>query len=179
MLKNGDLILETSLQTFFFDQLAKANQILTMPLPNVSIYYSSLVMDKFSDSTQYFEVVDGKTREKILGTKLLEANSLDRSAQKRAFKDIGDSALFMCGYFYDSINEKIVDYRYYKEIGQLAYSRLNSIVPSFYDVEEFYKQLSSQFEMLTTLLKIVQQQTNDPDQMINAYLLSQKNIKAS
>ena len=40
------------------------------PLSQEAIYYSSRVMDKYSLSNKYFEVQDGRVREKTLGLKL-------------------------------------------------------------------------------------------------------------
>ncbi|EQC46816.1 hypothetical protein [Bacteriovorax sp. Seq25_V] len=159
--QQSELILETSLQSFFFDQLLEVNKKFQSPLPNETIYYSSLVMDKFGHSNEYYETVDGRVRNKILGIKLMESTQLERKEQQRSLQDIGDTALLMCGYFYDSINEKLVDYRYYQEIGQAAYSRLDAFVPSFYDVNSFYKILSSQFETLANLMQMVQKTSSE------------------
>lgn len=177
----SSLILETSLQTFFFDQLLEINQKFQAPLPNETIFYSSLVMDKFGLSKEYFEFKDGKVKEKTLGLKLLESTQLTRKEQQRSLKDIGDTALFLCGYFSDSVNEKFNNLRYYRDIGQMAYRRLDSFVPSFYDVDSFYTQLSKQFESLANLMRIAQRENHDcantDESMI--LFLNETKIKAS
>ncbi len=177
--QDTELILETSLQSFFFDQLLEANQKFQRPLPNESIYYSSLVMDKFGLSKEYYEIIDGRVRDKVLGIKLMEASQMHRREQQRALQDIGDTALFMCGFFYDSINEKIVDYRYYQEIGQVAYSRLNSFIPSFYDVNSFYKSLSRQFETLANLMQIIQRKSSDQQDSPVLLFINDHGLKVS
>lgn len=176
-LPENEIILETSLQAFFFDQLIDANKKFQSPLPNETIYYSSLVMDKFGHSKEYFDVIDGKVREKILGIKLLESTHLRKREQQRELQDIGDTALLLCGFFYDSINEKIVDYRYYKEIGQIAYSRLNSYIPSFYDVNSFYRNLSNQFDTLATIMQIVHRNQSDNKNDSFTLFLNDKKLK--
>lgn len=153
--KSPELVLESSLQFYFFDQLQEINRKSTNPLPSETIYYSSIVMDKFGDSAQLFETVEGKVREKILGIKLLESNNMNREQQKRTLKDIGDTALLICGYFSDSLTKKLVDTRYYQELGQIAYQRLDSHIPSFYEMNSFYRILSASFENLTTLMSIM------------------------
>jgi len=45
--KKSELILGNSLQGYFFDELTEINQKSNRPLPNETLYYSSLVMDKF------------------------------------------------------------------------------------------------------------------------------------
>ena len=178
--QENKLILESSLQSFFFDQLLELNKKSQAPLPNETIYYSSLVMDRFGDAGQYFEVIDGKVREKILGVKLLESSHQNKTEQRRSLKDIGDTALFVCGFFSDSLNNKIVDTKYYQEVGQIAYRRLNIHVPDAYQMDSFYRVLSKSFEKLSLMMSLVSEQTFKNSQENNPYLLMiAKSIKAS
>jgi hypothetical protein len=151
----NNLILETSLQCYFFDQLAKLNQKSSSPLSNEDIFYSSLVMDKFGMAQQFFEEKEGKTSEKILGIKLMESTHLPKKMKIRELKDIGDTALFVCGFFSDSLNNKIVDVNYYRDIGQAAYSKLNGLVPTFYDVDSFYNEFSKKFTSVALLMELL------------------------
>ena len=98
-IKNSEITLEPSLQSFFFDELVAVNNKSTNPLPTEAIYYSSNVLDKFGESVNFFELDEGRVREKILGLKLLESGQMIRSQQKKVLKDIGDTALFICGFF--------------------------------------------------------------------------------
>lgn len=174
-----DLILETSLQTFFFDHLNDLNQKSTRPLPNEAIYYSSLLLDKFGESQNYFEVEEGRIKEKILGLKLLESNSLNKNSQKRALMDIGDTALFLCGYFAESLNRKIVDGRYYQNIGIMAYDRLNHLEPDFLDFPEFYSFLSRSFETLTMMIGTVAQSLSAKSNEVSLFISTPHTIKVS
>lgn len=154
------LILETSLQAFFYDQLMELNHKTSAPLSNETIYYSSIVMDRFSESKEYFETLDGKVREKTLGKKLLECGHLPKNSQKRELRDIGDTALLLCGFFSESLNKKIIDHSYYHEVGQIAYRRLNTIVPDAFQVQSFYHHLSKKFKNMTEMMAIVAQKNN-------------------
>jgi hypothetical protein len=174
------LILDTNLQSFFYDQLTIINKKSTNPLPEHCIYYSSKVMDKFSEAEKYFENVDGKVREKVLGLKYLESNHLPRNTQKRVLKDVGDTALILCGFFGESLNKKIVDSRYYHDIGMAAYSQLDSIVPEVYEIPAFYKTLSSSFVPITNIISILTSTLNlKPDQSQVLFFASNTKIKAS
>ncbi len=154
-----DFVFEHSLQAYFYTQLQEFNEKSLEPLPNETIYYSSLVMDKFGDAGKYFETIEGRVRDKVLGIKLLESSGMTRQEKKRTLKDIGDTALLICGFFSDSLNKKILDTRYYQELGQTAYRHLNSEVPSAYDVPSFFNQLSSRFDQLTTVMSLVSEKT--------------------
>lgn len=158
-----EIVLETSLQAFFYDQLLEVNKKNLNPLPNETVYYSSLIMDQFGESQKYFDTQEGKVREKILGTKLLESSGQPRRVQKRMLRDIGDTALFMCGYFSDSVNKKLIDLSYYHELGRIAYRRLNSHVPELYDYPEFYDLLSKKFQNLTEMIYLVSKKNEGLD----------------
>ncbi len=149
---SSSIVTVESLKSFFFKELEKLNQTSLCPVPNEALFYSSGVLEKFCVSDAYFDVNEGKVREKILGQELLKAPSYAVDNQKRIYRDIGDTALFLCGFFNQSLNSKLVDQSYYIKIGQTAYRRLNSVVPSCFDVPSFYNLLAESFETLIFLL---------------------------
>lgn len=166
MKESSQLILETNLQPFFFDSLQEFNKKLQNPLSSETIYYSSLVMDNFSKSSNFFEQVEDKAKEKILGIKLMESVLLSKTKQKMALKDIAETSLFVCGYFADSFKNKMTSVKYYEDLGKTAYLRLNSIAPAFYDIPFFYKKMSLHFGDVALLMNLVSKKcsdSSDPD----------------
>ena len=153
------IILQANLQGFFFEGLNALNKKSLCPVPESAIFYSSDVLDKFALSQDFFEVTEGKVREKILGMKLLEASHLTREEQRRVYKEVADMALMVCGYFAESRQKKIVDAQYYAQIGKMAYTQLNSISPSFLDIPSFYHMFATCFESMTTLMSIMANQS--------------------
>src|SRR5690606_17928647 len=91
--------------------------------------------------------------------------------QVRVLRDIGDTALFLCGFFSDSLNGKIIDTSYYQQIGCLAYQRLNHLVPDVYEMPSFYSQLSKSFAGVTMLMNIVAEKMTKPGDSNNGMLL--------
>ena len=162
------LSIETSLQPFFYDQLQSFNHKTIYPLPNETVYYLSMVMDRLGNSSKYFETIDGKVREKILGIKLLEASHLSKEQKKAVLRDVGETSLILCGYFSDSMNRKIVDLKYYQDVGAIAYHQLNSFVPNAYDVPSFFKKLATSFNHVTNLITLVSRelQTDKDDVLL-------------
>ena len=73
---------------------------------------------------------------------------------------MGDTALLLCGFFSDSINDKIVDARYYQDIGMLAYKRLDPEYPDYMGIPSFFKMLSYSFVAVTNLITIVSKNQN-------------------
>ena len=146
------LILNTNLKGFFFDGLVELNKKSLCPVPESVIYYSSNVLDKFALSQDFFEMSEGKVRDKILGTKLLEASQMSRDEQRKVYKEVGDMSLIVCGYFSESVNKKIVDAHYYSQLGKMAYGHLNGVAPNFLDIPCFYNMVATCFESITTLM---------------------------
>lgn len=172
-----DFVLESSLQYYFYSQLQEFNEKSQEPLPNEAIYYSSLVMDKYGESVNYFECSEGKVKEKVLGIKLLETSHMAPEEKKRALRDIGDTALLICGFFSESLNKKIIDTKYYQEVGQRAYRCLNAQVPTAYDVPSFFNLLSLRFDHLATVMNLVSEKTlGQGHEFDSPYLIVSKKI---
>jgi hypothetical protein len=156
---NKKIILQSNLQGYFFEGLNALNKKSLCPVPESVIYYSSDVLDKFSLSQDFFDVSEGKIREKILGIKLLEASQLNREEQKRVYKDVADMSLMVCGFFFESTQKKLVDNQYYSQIGKMAYSHLDSVAPNFLDIPSFYQMFATCFESMTTLMSLLATQS--------------------
>jgi len=177
--KEQKILLKPSLQNFFYERLQEINQQFNSPIPGEFLIYSSKVMEELGNSDKYFEIVEGRVREKILGKRLLESANLPKASQKRALRDIGDTSLLLCGYFSESLNRKVIGENYYFNIGSIAYKKLNTLVPAVYKVPSFYGLLSSSFSKVTTLMKILSDQgASDADQSI-IHILGEKIIKVS
>ncbi len=157
------LVTATDLRSYFFQGLNELNNKSLCPVPQEAIFYSSAVLDRFALSDTYFELSQGRVREKILGMKLLEAGSLSSEAQKRTYQEVGDTALMVCGYFAESVNKKLVDLSYYAQLGKTAYGRLNNHQPRHLDVPDFYQVLASSFEGITSLIAMLASASRFPD----------------
>lgn len=159
--KSAKLDLEYSygLQAYFFEKLKEINDKSYLPLSEETLFYSSLVMDKFGQSKNFFELKEGRFQDKILGEKLLMAMNLKGPKQRKLLKDVGDTSLFLCGYFSESLNKKIVDVKYYSDIGQLAYQNLNKVVPTVFDIPEFFKNISKTFDQVSSMMTVMHQET--------------------
>lgn len=179
--KTANLILESSLQSFFFDKLQEVNKKSTRPASNQEIFYLSVVLDQFGESKKYFDEEEGKPREKMLGMKLLETSQQSEAQRKRSLREIGDTALFVCGYFHESLNSKVIDVGYYENLGQIAYRRLSNIIPQAYEVPKFFECISERFNTLSNLISIISKDVfaNNMNEMAYLIITDEKKIKAS
>lgn len=149
----GNIEIFTDLKSFFYDGLSSINNNSLTPVPEEAVYYSSHVLEKYSLSEKYFKIQNGKVSEKILGINFLEAEMLSRDLRQKVYKDVGDTALFLVGYFSNSINTKILNQKYYINLGQMAYSKMDEIYPNYLDIPRFYENLATYFEGVAQLLK--------------------------
>ncbi len=170
--KSPSLITVQSLESYFFDSLFELNKKSLCPVPREAIFYSGQILSRYLQSQDFYEInTDGKIQNKVLGLKYLEANLLPVNQKKEVFRDIGDSALFLCGYFRPSLKKQIVDLDYYKQLGISAYERLNAIVPLHYDIQSFYKMIASCFENLMILFsRLAETDKSDP---LSQFLLNE------
>ena len=150
---DSKLILQTNLRTYFFESLSNINAESICPMPESLIYYSSDLLERFCLSEDYFEIQEGKVREKILGMKLLESTQLSTMEQVRVLRDVADTSLLVSSYFSDSLRKKVVDANYYAHLGKNAYERLNHISPHYLDIPSFYHMLATSFDRVGLLLK--------------------------
>ena len=174
------VVSEASLQGYFFEELKKVNDRSSCPLPQKTILYSSWVMSNMGESKKYFDTSEGKIQEKILGIKLMESNQMPLEQRKRVLRDVGDTALLLCGYFFESVTKKIVDISYYQELGKTAYRRLDAIVPEMYDTVSFYEMLAHLFDQITSVISIIASKLGKNDQEASfAFLITNPELKVS
>lgn len=105
---------------------------------------------------------------KLLNNKLLQDNEIDLSKPLavsfleafnetqhlciRKLKSVGDYALYISGYFAESLNKKIIDVDYYNSLGKKAYAEIYNILG---DNGLVYYSLYSDYNKLIELLTAV------------------------
>lgn len=146
------IVTESSLKHYFYSKLDELNKKSLCPVPQETIFYSSSILEKYSLTEKLFEIREGRMSEKILGEKLLRAGGLSNHEQKREYQDIGDTALFVCGYFRKSLSQKLNDISYYYKLGKTAYCKLDYVKGSHFEVPDFYNVLATCFENLAVLM---------------------------
>lgn len=159
--QSSNLIVENNLEGFFYETLQKVNKKCLRPVEEPIIIYSSRVMGKYGLSHEFFDFTDGRVREKILGRKLLETSQLPVKQLKRELQEIGDLSMLICGYFAESLNNKLIDLSYYQDLGKTAYSRLDNYVPGFLEIPSFYENLARTFDAVTQLMNSVSYMMNE------------------
>jgi hypothetical protein len=78
--------------------------------------------------------------------------------QRTSLKEIGDVALFVSGFFSDSLNRKLVDVDYYVSIGGRAYSALSRVESDTFS--PVYAELGEKFVGFVDVLTEVSERTS-------------------
>lgn len=82
--------------------------------------------------------------------------------QIKIYKKLGDTSLYIAGYFQDSLNRKTVGARYYISMGSNAYGRISEIMRDRHGDASFtgiYKELASDFPKLVNLMTEIAEDT--------------------
>ena len=94
----------------------------------------------------------------VLLTRALEADRVERT---RLLRCLGDSALFMSGFFADSFRRRSIDVDYYKSMGEYAYGSLSRSPRNDDDAfAEVFGELSSKFVGFMDVLAEVSERTS-------------------
>lgn len=90
---------------------------------------------------------------------MLYLHALQAASHERArrLREMGDTALFLSGFFGDALVEKVGDLRYYRTLGGDAYARLGR-ERSFFGADVF-SELAARFQELADVLSEVSEST--------------------
>ena len=78
----------------------------------------------------------------------------------RVLKEVGDTSLYVTGFFADSLEKKLVDADYYMGIGTSAYSQLARHLHKSKSIRIVYEELAQQFPRFVDVLSDVRSQVN-------------------
>ena len=96
--------------------------------------------------------VDPPLDETPLALLYVRALHASRHERARLLRALGDSTLFVSGFFADSINRKLVDLDYYRTLGGRAYSSLSHEEASPGVGRQVFSELALRFSLFADLL---------------------------
>jgi len=160
------LNLDVKPQEFFREKISNAaeNQNITID-QNVEFYLVTLLCDfiernKLETMTGNIDSIN--TPLAMMLKRALEAPPLERL---KIYKYLGDSSLYISGFFQDYFNRKAFDISYYISLGASAYDSLGSLSKEYasdHKGKEVYSMLSNRFSELVEIVAEVSDSTT-PD----------------
>lgn len=93
---------------------------------------------------------NGMSPDEPLGLSLVRSLQAAGSQQREGLREVGDAALFLAGFFADSLQRRLVDVDYYVALGGFAYRRLaQAESDAFADV---FEEMAEKFVPLVDVL---------------------------
>ncbi len=152
-------------KTFFRQSLKEAlveRKIATYP--HVEAYLVDL-LNHYLITTNLFDEEDpsGKRTRETLAEMMLKAANSPHRQRYDLLKKLGDSALYISGFFADSFQRKVIDVDYYMDMGASAYSSLSKEMneDSF---AKMYMEIAQKFNVFVDVFMLMSRKTMTSDQ---------------
>ncbi len=148
-------------QAYFLELITGAarNQKIALS-PETEIYLVNLLKSYMIAERLYVTNGDGQRDQKTLASQIQEAfEEATREAQRLMFRQLGDSSLYVAGFFRESLNKKLVDVGYYIDMGGIAYSQVASMEIDRH-MKQVYTELADRFASFVEVLAEVSESTN-------------------
>jgi len=114
------------------------------------------------------------SREEPFAIRLLKALAADRDRKGALLKELGDSSLFLSGFFQESLRTRTVDIDYYIDVGAISYFRLADYfgrTSQREDLSQLYAELSEKFKEFVDVLTEVSERSrmSTPGDVLRLY----------
>ncbi len=140
------ILVGKSAHEWFREMVADVLAQRQLRVQEVTEFYLVNLLARFLERERLFvEEPDGTVTAEPLALILLRALASERRARAAALKRLGDTALFVSGFFGDSLARSRVDVDYYIAMGERAYGAL---AESERGLDELYEELSERFGQL-------------------------------
>ena len=144
---------------FFYEAVTEALRAQQVSATEPTEFYLVNLLADFTKTSQ----VDNEP----LALKMAQAKAATPDERARSLKEIGDTTLYVTGFFSDSLTRRLVDVDYYMAMGESAYAQLAGLVgatrhqpaaaQTFHDV---YDELAEKFPRFVDVLQEIRTRTN-------------------
>jgi hypothetical protein len=137
-----DVTLAASVDEFFHEVVTDALLAVDLDASGPAGWYLVSLLGEFTTA---------RLTDEPLGVKLAAAS--DSPAERmRTLKEVGDTSLYVAGFFAESLTRSLVDVDYYVGLGQSAYARLARSLGARKSIGEVYEELAAKFPQFVDVL---------------------------
>jgi hypothetical protein len=138
-----------SVAEFFHDEVKDALRAKHVEAAESTEFYLVNLLVEFTN-----QAPDGEP----LSIKLAEAQGATPEGRVRALREVGDTSLYISGFFAESLSRKLVDVDYYMALGGTAYGQLAGLTggSTFHDI---YGELSAKFAAYVDVFGAIRDKT--------------------
>src|SRR5215813_7943159 len=130
-----DVTLATSVDEFFHEVVTDALSAVDLDASESAGWYLVGLLGEFTTV---------RLTDEPLGLKL--ASAPDSPGERvRTLKEVGDTSLYVAGFFAESLTRSLVDVDYYVGLGQSAYGQLSRSLGTQRAISDVYAELADKF----------------------------------
>jgi hypothetical protein len=156
---------------FFRDQVTSAAATMKLRLDAEEEYYLvSLLTDFVSSPAQPENSEDSHPFDTPLALMLQKAMESTPDRRFRIFKKMGDTSLYVSGFFQDYFNRKMFSISYYMDMGKTAYSSAAGLMSDQFGDSHFgelYSGLAKKFDQFVELLATISDSSESGSSAVN------------
>ncbi len=165
---------QTSIREYFREALGTAMKERSVPLTEQAQVYLVHLLCEFARADKAFAGTD-HGESPALALMLQRAQEAEPQEAVRIYKHMGDSSLYLTGFFADATAHAVVSRDYYLSMGETAYSSVASFLRSSAATSSaLFAELADQFTRLVDLLAAVSLhgEKNSAEQLSDEKLLA-------
>ena len=140
--QNMDVTLAASVDEYFHEVVTDALSEVDLDASEPASWYLVGLLGEFTHA---------RLTDEPLGIKLVAAGS-DPGERVKTLKHVGDTSLYVAGFFAESLTRSLVDVDYYVGLGQNAYAQLSRQFAANRSITEVYAELADQFPRFVDVL---------------------------
>ncbi len=155
------ILFSKSAHEFFKDLVSDSLAHRRIKIQEMTEFYLVNLLAGFLERENLFaQSPEGASQSEPLAMTLLRALSADREQRYRGLKRLGDTSLFVSGFFGDSLSGSLVDVGYYISMGERAYDALKDTAGPPAGLGELYGELAERFELFVDLFAEISELSN-------------------
>jgi hypothetical protein len=144
-----DVTLAASVDEFFHEVVTDALSAVDLDASEPTSWYLVSLLG---------EMTHHRLTDEPLGMKLVEA-PISGAERVRTLKQVGDTSLYVAGFFAESLTRSLVQVEYYIGIGQSAYSQLAKQCGRGSTLTEVYEELADEFPRFVDVIAEIRKRT--------------------
>jgi hypothetical protein len=137
-----DVTLAASVDEYFHEVVSEALEVAELDASEPASWYLVSLLGDFTTA---------RLTDEPLGIKLAQPAS-NAGERVKTLKTVGDTSLYVAGFFAESLNRSLVDVEYYVGIGQSAYGQLARSMGSSGSLSTIYEELAAKFPQFVDVL---------------------------
>jgi|SRR5687767_4422261 len=145
-----DVTLAASVDEFFHEVVSDALTAVDLEASEPASWYLVGLLGDFTRA---------RLTDEPLGLKLAQPGE-DPADRMRNLKQVGDTSLYVAGFFAESLTRSLVDVDYYVGLGQNAYAQLARSFGAGKSITEVYEELAAKFPKFVDVLAAVRKRVS-------------------